>query len=437
MTTKATSFLLRHNFPLAMDVASTASSILDDMRDGLAGLESGEDMFKTWLLPPESAPKNESVIVIDAGGTNFRSCLVFFDAAGAASITDFRKTKMPGVERELSKKEFFDQIADNIDYLKNKSDKIGFCFSYAMEITKDGDGIPNAFSKEVKAPEVIGVPVGKTLVEVLEGRGWNRIKRITLLNDTVAALLAGKAFSKEGTDYSAYIGFILGTGMNAAYVQPDCVVSGIRNDNDGKEGGEKIEKQIIVCESGKCDRIPLSDFDREVDRKTNIPGQYLLEKGCSGAYLGKLGFELLLAGAKDGLFSSECAQKIAKLDDVSLIELDSFLYAPFKSGKISDLCQDDTDRQTIYELFDSAVDRVARYAAAILTATAIQTGGGKSPIRPVAILCNGTTFFKTHKLRSRIESYLEDCLTKRMGVHFEIVSAENDITIGTAVAAVV
>lgn len=422
MTTKVASFLLTHNFPLSMDIEATTNSIMYDMELGLSGKKSGQDMIKTWLLPPEASPRNEKVIVIDAGGTNFRSCLVSFDAEGKVTISDFEKTRMPGVERELSKVEFFNQIADNIEHLKNKADKIGFCFSYPMEITKDGDGIPKMFSKEVKAAEVVGCPVGKTLVGVLENRGWNKIKRISLVNDTVSALLAGKASEKDGTAYSAYIGFILGTGMNCAYVQPK---------TDG------IDKQIVVCESGKCDKVSLSDFDKSLDSKTNIPGQFLLEKGCSGAYLGKLGFEMVTFGAKEGLFSEKTAENISKLDDITLIEMDSFMYAPFKAGKISDLCATEEDRQTIYELFSCAVDRVARYATAILASNAIKTNEGKNPLKPIAILCNGTTFFKTHKLHGLIQGYMESFLTRQKGINFELVSADDDITIGTAVAGLI
>lgn len=429
MRTRTTSFLLKHNFPLNLDITAATDAILDDMRNGLCKRKAGQDMISTWMLPPSAQPKNESVIVIDAGGTNFRSCLVTFGSEGEASISDFRKTRMPGVERELSKVEFFNQIADNIDYLKNKSDKIGFCFSYSMQITKDGDGIPNGFSKEVKAPEVIGCPVGKTLAEVLESHGWNKMKRITLVNDTVSALLAGKAFATDGIEYSSYIGFILGTGMNAAYIQPK---------DDSLCGTDvSVENQIIVCESGKCDKIPLSDFDKSVDEKTNIPGQYLLEKGCSGAYLGKVCYEVILQAAKEGLFSSECASKINSLGTLELIEANAFLCSPFKSGKVADLCATEDDRTTMYELFDAVVERDARLAVSILAANAIQSGGGKSPVHPISILCNGTTFFKTHKLKERVEGFLEEYLTRRNGIYFEIVAAENDITIGTAVAGLI
>jgi len=105
MSRKVSAFLSRHNFVRHIDVNVLAESILDDMNRGLTGLESDEDMIPTWCLPPSKRVTGKSVIVIDAGGTNFRSCLVTFDENGSATISEMEKTRMPGVERELNKKE--------------------------------------------------------------------------------------------------------------------------------------------------------------------------------------------------------------------------------------------------------------------------------------------------------------------------------------------
>lgn len=423
-------FLKKHNFDENLSVGFLTEKILDDMNhDLLFGSEkAGGDMFRTWILPPDAKPKNKSVIVIDAGGTNFRSCLVSFDEKGAFSISDFKKTKMPGVEKELSRREFFDAVADNLEYLKNKSDRIGFCFSYSMEITKDGDGIATAFSKEVKIPEVIGCKIGETLVETLRSRGWNKIKKIILLNDTEAALLAGKAAAKNGTEFSSYIGFIFGTGINGAYIQPEI---------EKTEKYDGIKKQIIVCENGKCDKIPLSDFDKSMDEKSFFPGQYLLEKQCSGAYLGPVALEMLRFAADEKFLSDKCSRKIRNLKNLTLIEADDFLHSPFKAGTVGDLCGNDDDREKIYLLFDALISRAAKNGAAILSACALQSGEGKNPLHPVGMLCNGTTFYKTHKLFGRIFSYLENFLTKERGIYFEILTLENDITLGTAIAGLI
>lgn len=430
MNSSVSSFLARHNFVNHVDVLSVAQAILDDMHIGLktAGKESNQDMIRTFCNPPKSSAKGKSVIVIDAGGTNFRSCLVSFDENGEPSISEMEKTKMPGVEKELNRKDFFEQIANNLEHLKNKSDRIGFCFSYPMEIQKNGDGILLGFSKEVKAPEVVGCKVGEELKNALTAHGWNTINRITLCNDTVAALLAGAACAVEGSSYSSYIGFILGTGMNAAYIQPKCDCCG-------------IEKQIIVCESGKFLSVNRSDFDVEFDKTTVKPGSFYLEKLCSGAYLGPVSLITIKNAAKEKLFSDKVNEAILSLNSLTLIEMDGFLHAPYNCknplGKICTEIATEEDCDKLYQLLDSIVERSARYSAAILTACSIQTGEGKNSSKPICILCDGTTFFKTHMIKERVNAYLDEVLTKNLGIYWKIVSCDNDITLGAAISGLI
>lgn len=427
MKASVSSFLSKHNFVNHVDIYSVAQAILDDMKKGLKKEKADQDMIRTFSNPPETSAKGKSVIVIDAGGTNFRSCLVTFDDKGQPQISEMEKTRMPGVEKELSKKEFFNQIADNLEHLKNKADRIGFCFSYPMEIQENGDGILLGFSKEVKAPEVVGAQIGKCLKEVLTERGWSTIKRITLCNDTVAALLAGAACESENDNFSSYIGFILGTGMNAAYVQPDCQCCGIK-------------KQIVVCESGKFLNVNRSDFDIEFDKSTVKPGTFFLEKLCSGAYLGPVSLIALKMAAKDGLFEKETAEKITSIESLSLIEMDKFLHGPFNPdcilGQIA-LKASAADTDTIFQILDSIVERSARYSAAILIACAIQTGQGNNASKPLCILCDGTTFFKTYNIKERVFAYLDQILTNQLGIYWRIVSCDNDITLGAAISGLI
>jgi len=429
MNTTVSSFLMKHNFVNHIDVLSLAQGILDDMKRGLKKEPADQDMIRTFCNPPEKTAKNESVIVIDAGGTNFRSCLVTFDQEGQPQISEMEKTRMPGVERELSRKEFFEQFAVNLEHLKNKADRIGFCFSYPMEIQENGDGILLGFSKEVKAPEVVGCKVGECLKEALAAHGWNTIKRITMCNDTVSALLAGAACAGDTHRYSSYIGYILGTGMNAAYLQPDCDCCG-------------IQKQIVVCESGKFRSVNRSDFDIEFDKTTVKPGSFFLEKQCSGAYLGPVSTIILQTAAKEGLFSEATNKALLALaEPLTLIEMDKFLHGPFNRdcilGKIACENASEEDLDIMYQLLDAVVERSARCSAAILTACAIQTGAGKNAAKPISILCNGTTFYKTWMVRERTAAYLDEILTNKLGIHWEIVSADNDITLGTAIAGLI
>ncbi|MBN2810316.1 MAG: hexokinase [Spirochaetales bacterium] len=435
-------FLGRHNFQAGgPSVNSIIQTMMYDMEEGLLRDPSNPpaqgpsmDMIPTWAVPPKSSPKNKSVIVIDAGGTNFRSCLVTFDANGTPTISDMEKKAMPATDREYSKKEFFETIASFLDHLKNKADRIGFCFSYAMSITPEGDGKVIQFSKEIKAKEVIGSLVGESLSDALVERGWNRPKKVVLLNDTTAALLAGASAATNGKEYDSYVGFILGTGMNAAYIESGAIPK------IASLGAPAPESQIIVCESGKCNKVARSDFDAVLDNSTNSPGLYGYEKMCSGAYLGPVSRLALVEAAKEGLFSSAVSAKLAAVDTLELKDMDQFFYGPYRTDtKLGAILAagNEADRETAFRLLDAFVERSARLAAANIAAAIIKSGKGTSPVRPVSVLCEGTTFLRTHNLRERVTGYLNQALTEERGIWYEIVTMENAVTLGSAVAGLI
>lgn len=437
---KISAFFGRHGMYVnGPDVSSVTEGLLFDMQLGLDAepgadfLQSSQEMITTWANPPAESPKNETVIVIDAGGTNFRSCLVTFDADGTPTISDLKKCAMPGIEREFSKNEFFDTIATNIEHLKNKACKIGFCFSYAMKITPDGDGEVISFSKEIKAPEVIGALVGACLSDALVSHGWERPKKIVLLNDTVAALLAGATTATGGLRYSSYAGIILGTGMNTAYIEYNPIKK-IAN-----SGRVLPDSQIVVCEAGLYSKLARSRFDRAFDKTTNTPGRYVMEKMCSGGYLGAVASLAVKKACDDGLFTDSAAESLRKVGTFSLFDMDRFFYTPYNTatvlgGAICNGCQDDYDM--LFSLLDAFVDRCARLTAAIISAAVIKSGKGTSPSLPVSVLCDGTTFYKTHNLHSRICGYLNTELIQKRHLYFEIVTLDNAITLGAAVAGI-
>ena len=66
-----------------------------------------------------------------------------------------------------------------------------------------------------------------------------------------------------------------------------------------------------------------------------------------------------------------------------------------------------------------------------------QTGEGKNAAKPICILCDGTTFFKTYKVRERVYGYLDEVLTRQLGIYWNIVSCDNDITLGAAISGLI
>lgn len=424
-----TAFLSKWGIEAAsIDMKSLLATFLSEMEKGLEN-ESGSSlkMIPTYTEVVSGLAKGEPVIVLDAGGTNFRTCLVTFDEQGLAHIEDFRKVSMPGVKEEVTAQQFFSTFADEVERLIDKSDKIGFCFSYAAAITEDHDGIPLVFSKEIKAPEVIGKKVGASLLSELARRGYDvSKKKVAVLNDTVATLLAGQGAPSD-TAYSGYIGFILGTGTNTAYVE--------RNSNISKLGLFDGKSQIINIESGNFDFCP-GRIDREYFDSTKHPEQYHLEKMISGAYLGPLSTLVIQKAIAEGVLSSTFAKRFAQLGTVNTTVMSNYLEMPFNSNYALVACCEgnEDDAIALWMIIDAVIARAAKLTAANLAATVIKSGAGTDPRKPVCINADGTTFYKTEYLKKYTEYYLHTYLQLEHKRYYRFVRIDDSPTIGAAIA---
>lgn len=430
-------FFKKHHFQ-RFSTASLIENILNDMDKGLKNdanspSKACQPMIPVYgLLPDQNQNTHfgKSAIIIDAGGTNFRSALVSFSEDGTPTISNLEKSSMPGIERELSKEEFYNAIADKIEYLKDKADRIGFCFSYAMSMTKDNDGQVIVFSKEIKAPEVVGTFVGAELLAVLKKRGWKTVGKIVLLNDTVAALLAGLGQKTEaGNPFSSYIGFVFGTGMNNAYIEENNIP---KIDDDGK-------KHIVVCEGGMYNNLLLSSFDEMLDKDTVNPGESLLEKMCSGGYFGTLTYIVIKTACEEHIFSAPFAARFKQLTSLKAADIDLFLEDTSNPETVLGAVAAEgciTDIKKLKYILTTIINRTTCIVTAVLAATIIKCGKGKDREAPVAIVCNGSTFWKCHGLAENVAKKLEDKLTGSSKAYFKILKIDDDITLGTALAAI-
>ncbi len=383
-------------------------------------------MIPSFCSPDANPRPGESVIVIDAGGTNFRTCLVTFGKDLEPSISEFRKSSMPGVEHEVSSKEFFAKIADETEHLIDRSDRIGFCFSYAAQILPDHDGVPLFFSKEIKAPEVIGKHLGKEVLAELGRRGHDvSKKKVLILNDTVATLLA--AHTKASRGYDGCIGFILGTGTNTAYIE--------RNDNITKlSSSDKTgDSQIINVESG-CLSLKIGDIDQKFLESTKDPDKYTFEKMISGAYLGPLATMVIRQAVEEGLFSRTFAKRFAEERSITTIGLNAFLEEN-EDCVLSRCCDGlEEDYDTLMEIIGSFISRAAKLTAANLASAVLKTDFGKDEDHPVLINADGTTFHKTALLKSCTTEYLDAYLAEK-GRRAVITQIDDSPIIGSAIGA--
>ncbi len=428
MKSKVEIFLDKHSLNAdSIDMDYVCDLFIKEMRSGLDGKPSSLAMIPSYCSTDAHPRPGENVIVIDAGGTNLRTCLVTFDESLRPVISDFRKTSMPGVSREVSSREFFSTFADEVERIVDRSDRIGFCFSYAAEILPDHDGVPLMLSKEIKAPEIIGRHLGKELLAELASRGHDVTdKKILILNDTVATLLAAQSQNRGGS-YESCIGFILGTGTNTAYVE--------KSANIGKLDDKSLcgESQIINVESGNME-ICLGDLDRRFLDGTKDPGKYMFEKMISGAYLGPLADLIINAAVEEGLFSKIFAERFSKAQRLSTINLNAFL-EDSEDCMLYKCCEgNDDDYDTLMEILGSFISRAAKLTAANLASAVLITDFGKDEDHPVLINADGTTFHKTAFLKSYTTEYLEAYLSEK-GRRAVLTQIDDSPVIGSAIGA--
>ena len=431
MKAKVDAFLNKYGMLIKFsELEENCNLFIEDMNKGLDTIGSSLMMIPTYLTIDGEIPLNKPIIVIDAGGTNFRVAVIYFNNYKVPIIEDFKVYSMPGTNSEISKEEFFDTMVRYIEPVLNKSDKISLCFSYPTTIEQNKDGRLIEFCKEVQVKDVKGELIGLNLLKAIKKRGYDKKMSIILLNDTVATLLGGRV-SFPDRIFESYIGFILGTGTNTCYIE--------KNTNIKKISKQVVtnDSMIINIESGCYKNFPRGEIDTEFDKSTVNPNDHELEKAISGAYLGGLILSCAKKASKEGIFSEEFSRRIANVENLSTMETDEFLNNPYSENLLALCCEgedSEQDRLTLFYIIDSIVERAAMIAVFSLTAIIEKTGKGTVPLKPVCITADGSTFYKSKLFRNKLDYYIRTFTNEKKNLFCEFVKVENVTLIGTAIA---
>ena len=420
-------FLEANAFTTAENIDRPAmiALFLSEMEKGLRGEPSSLPMIPAYVGVGGRVPQGAKAAVLDAGGTNFRSAVVSIPP----KIEERVNQPMPGSRGPVSEDEFYAAFAAELKRVAPlaTTDRFGWCFSYNANVTPELDARLNCWTKGIQAPEIVGQYVGSELMKRMGGGS------IAVVNDTVATLLAAKATEGDKT-YSSYIGFILGTGTNTAYVE--------RNANILKVPGLDPDGSMIVnAESGSMDKVARSRFDEAMDQKQPDPGHNPFEKMISGGYLGGIGLEVFKAAAKAGMFSAKAAAGIGGLGALETIDFDNFCASFRKEGRANPLdgiFAEADDAKMARRLGTPVFERAAVLTAIHLAAFCIKSGEGADPSAPIAINADGSTYYKTRTVPfdAIVRRELDDLLVRRRNVHYEITPQVEDAPlVGAAIAA--
>ena len=420
-------FLKDNGFVLAADIdrQGMISTFLSEMEKGLKGEPSSLRMIPTYVGVNGRIPEGAKAAVLDAGGTNFRSAIVSIPP----KVEDKKNQPMPGAKSDVTEDAFYQAFADELKRVAPKATvkKYGWCFSYNCDATPELDAKLNCWTKGIKAPTIVGQYVGKELLKRLGGG------EIAIVNDTVATLLAAKATEGNKT-YSSYLGFILGTGTNTAYVE--------KNVNITKLAGlDAAGSMIINAESGSFDKLTQSAFDKAMDEKQIDPGHNPLEKMIAGGYLGGVGLEVYKYAAKAKLFSDKAASQIGGIGTLETMDFDNFCADFKKEGRdnpLDAIFADPEDAKMARRLGLPVFERAAVLTAIHLAAFCIKSGEGADATAPIAINADGSTYYKTRAIpfADTVKRELDDMLVKRRNIHYEITPQVDDAPmVGAAIAA--
>jgi hexokinase len=404
--------------------ADFTAAYIAEMETGLRGESASLLMLPTYLPADIRAREGETAVVVDIGGTNLRVAVLTFKN-GRFEMTALDARYVPGLTEELTKDDFFMEIARRMLPFVGETRCVGICFSHAAEILPDLDGRLISFSKEIKVRNAGGVKIARELSGKLNALGARGPKTYTVLNDTTAALLGGAALAHDAP-WGALIGFVLGTGMNLSYIE--------KTGEFRKLSGEYAHETMIVnTETGNFSAMTIGPVDRAFDETTADPESHRLEKMIGGRYLGDLILFALKCAAREGLLSEAASFAISSMDALPTQEVGAVLTGRRGLSCMDGLCPDDGDRYVVMTVTDRLFERAAKLSALAVSSVLAKTNAGLELSRPALIVAEGSTINKQHSMKDRFMTHMNEQAGKA-GRYFTVLSPEHATLYGTALA---
>ncbi|KAJ3026993.1 UNVERIFIED_CONTAM: hexokinase A [Siphonaria sp. JEL0065] len=289
----ATLLRLQHQFELNGDKLSQISKqMIAEMKKGLGSDDQTMKMIPTHVVRRPKGDETGSYLALDLGGTNFRVCEVTLDGHGKTRSRQSKHTVTDDLKSGTGEAlfDFFAQCVKNFllndgqneiteAELESKHYKLGFTFSFAVNQVSINEGYLLLWNKGFSASNCIDKNVVVLLQDAFKRKKLN-VSVTALVNDTTGTLVS-HAYTAPDT----YVGVILGTGTNAAYVEKTENITKFKAAGHAKD-------MIINTEWGAFDDeqvvIPRTKYDHKVDRGTPHAKTWTFEKLISGMYLGEI-----------------------------------------------------------------------------------------------------------------------------------------------------
>ncbi|XP_034097982.1 hexokinase type 2-like [Drosophila albomicans] len=301
-------FRLTSRFPEAFEICKEfrigrekmlqiANALTKEIQLGLARETHPQAIVKCFLTYIQDLPTGRErgkFMALDLGGTNFRCLLVNLTDGAVMQST----LKSFAISEELMQgpgTDLFDFIAECLagfckeQNIGNDRIPLGFTFSFPLQQIGINKGILRRWTKGFRCEGVEGKDVVELLQSAIDRRGDVNVKIVAILNDSTSTLVSC-AYSHP----DCRIGLIVGTGVNACYVEQTSKAEML-------DGYESSQKPIMIIntelgafgDNGSLDSVR-TVYDKTLDIESVNPGSQTLEKCVSGMYLGEVVRHILL-----------------------------------------------------------------------------------------------------------------------------------------------
>lgn len=380
---------------------------------------------------------------IDFGGSNIRVVKAVLDGEGTVQIKQkcenireegvSAETPKGVLDRKATAKMLFDVIATKVkEYMIAEGDMereglfggrterlpLGFTFSFGITQPAIDQAILNQWSKEFETGDESDDPVIGRDVCHLMNEGLARMgvpaRLNCMLNDTTGTMIAA-AMEKPRKLPPCLVGLIVGTGLNACYVERDADMYGYN--------GSVINVEV----GGFRQKLPSCTVDAVVDYESGNKGHQLCEKQVSAFYVAEACRNAIVqifrkaapekAWEPYALPAADLAAIYAQPDDVIDVAREVM-------AKRLEWTPSTEELIVVKRLVDGLFRRSALLVATIVAALCKKTNRLQRALGGVTVGVDGSMFTKNPKYRDQVSLGLKMVLGKEVAslIQFQITS---------------
>ncbi|KAI8084275.1 uncharacterized protein B0P05DRAFT_466758 [Gilbertella persicaria] len=410
-------------------------------------------MIPSYVTNLPSGKETGTYLALDLGGSTLRVCAVELLGDCKTKVTEIRRQIAPNDPlRTSGATAFFDWIVDAVAELLKKIGydtvhsegpvSMGVCWSFPVDQTSISGGKILRMGKGFTIDGVEGYDLASLFEQSFRRKGVN-VKVMALLNDTVGTLVA-----HAYTNPDARVGFIYGTGVNAAYPEKVSRMIKLQGQHQNYAEDTKMLVNTEIDIFGSDAYLPRNRYDKELDANHSQPDFQLYEKMMSGACIGELvrlaALDLIKEGSlfdghqplefeKAMEFGTAITSDIeSRLNDAKEVRLEHFesLFHFQDDYKVTE-----QDLDLVTELCTIVSNRAARLAGAAMASLIEQQQDLLEGTGPIVIGVNGSTYEKYPTMHHRIYQSLAEWFGSQVSQRIKVELATDGGSIGGALIA--